>query len=94
LPVYINAGAPAALTQANLRIGIFGSSAIGSANQPVYLAANGAPTAGNTMVNTTDAQSIAGIKTFTSIPQVTANSATRNVLAGVVSGGVLTLNTL
>jgi len=47
LPVYIAAttGLPTALTQANLRIGIFGPGAIGSASQPVYFAANGVPTA-------------------------------------------------
>jgi len=50
LPVYINAGVPTANTQANLRIGIFGSSAVGSASQPVYIAANGVPTAATSPV--------------------------------------------
>ena len=49
LPIYLNAGAPTALTQANLRIGLFGSTAIGSASQPVYIAANGVATAGNSI---------------------------------------------
>ena len=49
LPIYLNAGAPTALTQDNLRIGLFGSSAIGSASQPVYIAANGVATAGNSI---------------------------------------------
>lgn len=45
LPVYVNAGVPTAITQANLRIGIFGSTAVGSTQLPVYFAANGVPTA-------------------------------------------------
>ena len=45
LPIYLNEGTATAITQANLRIGLFGSTAIGSALQPIYLAANGVPTA-------------------------------------------------
>jgi hypothetical protein len=44
LPVYLNAGVLTALTQANLRSGIFGAAAVGSATQPVYIAAGGVPT--------------------------------------------------
>ena len=44
-PVYLNAGVPTALTQANLRIGTIGTTAIGSTTLPVYFAANGVPTA-------------------------------------------------
>lgn len=45
LPFYLNAGTATAITQANLRIGLFGATAIGSATQPMYIAANGVPTA-------------------------------------------------
>ena len=45
LPIYMNAGVPTALTQANMRIGTIGAAAVGSANQPIYFAANGVPTA-------------------------------------------------
>ena len=46
LPIYLNAGIPTALTQANLRIGVFGTAAIGSATRPAYIAANGVATQG------------------------------------------------
>ena len=45
LPIYLNTGTATAITQANLRIGLFGATAIGSSTQPVYIAANGVPTA-------------------------------------------------
>jgi hypothetical protein len=45
LPFYLNAGTATAITQANLRIGLFGATAIGSSTQPVHIAANGIATA-------------------------------------------------
>ena len=45
MPVYVNAGVLTALTQANLRIGIFGTAAVGSTTLPVHIAANGVATA-------------------------------------------------
>ena len=45
MPTYRNAGVETALTQANLRQGLFGATAIGSTQAPVYIAANGVPTA-------------------------------------------------
>ena len=45
LPFYLNAGTATAITQANLRKGLFGTTAIGSTTQPIYIAANGVPTA-------------------------------------------------
>lgn len=45
LPFYLNAGTATAITQADLRIGLFGTTAIGTSTNPVYIAANGVPTA-------------------------------------------------
>ena len=45
LPFYLNAGTATAITQADLRIGLFGATAIGSSTAPVYIAANGIATA-------------------------------------------------
>ncbi len=45
LPFYLNAGTATAITQANLRIGLFGTTAIGSATKPIYINTNGVPTA-------------------------------------------------
>ena len=45
MPVYVNDGVLTAMTQANLRIGIFGTAAVGSTTLPVHIAANGVATA-------------------------------------------------
>ncbi len=50
LPVYWTGSSFAALSQANLRIGVVGTAAVGSETTPVFFAANGVPTASTSNV--------------------------------------------
>lgn len=85
LPIYLNAGVPTDLTQANLRKGVFGSAAIGSASKPIYIAANGVVTAGNSIPSVSSTPTDGATTTA-----ISSDWAFDNVKTSVPSGAVFT----